>query len=142
MTYASVADLKSTIPPRDLELLSDFEGEADAPVDARLMQALSDASAEIDGYIAKQVNLPLADPPHVLNVICRDLAMWRLYRNLGHASERVSDLHDTATAWLRDLADGKVALGDDDTPAQPTSGGVAMTDGPDRLFTRDSLKGF
>ena len=43
---------------------------------------------------------------------------------------------------VRDIASGKIAIGDDDTPAQQTSGGVAMTDGPDRLLTRDSLRGY
>ena len=40
------------------------------------------------------------------------------------------------------IASGKVSIGDDDTPARQTSGGVAMTDGPDRLLTRDSLRGY
>lgn len=142
MTYASTSDLKSVIPERDLAALTDFEGAAEMPVDQRLQAALVDATAEIDGYIAKQVRLPLADPPHVLTVICRDLAVWRLYRNLGHDAERIKALRADALSWLRDVAAGRVALGDDDTPAQPTSGGVAMTEGPDRVFTRDSLRGF
>ena len=142
MSYASVTNLKAVIPARDLELLTDFEGGIDAAVDARIEQALTDASAEIDGYLAKQVRLPLADPPHVLNVICRDLAMHRLYRNLGHDTDRLKHLRDDAISRLRDIASGKIAIGDDDTPAQQTSGGVAMTDGPDRLLTRDSLRGY
>ncbi|MFI0477407.1 gp436 family protein [Paracoccus jiaweipingae] len=142
MGYASVTDLKAVIPARDLALLTDFEGGADAAVDARLEQALTDASAEIDGYIAKQLPLPLADPPHVLSVICRDLAMHRLYRNLGHDAERLKALRGDAIGWLRDVASGKVALGDDDNPPPPSSGGVAMTDGPDRQLTRASLRGY
>lgn len=84
----------------------------------------------------------LSDPPHTLNVYCRDLAMWRLYRNLGHDTERLKSLREGALSWLRDVAAGKVGLGDDDTAPTDTSGGVAMTDGPDRLLTRDSLRGW
>lgn len=142
MAYASVEDLKAVIPARDLALLSDFDGDDSAAADDRLAQALTDASAEIDGYLRRQVALPLADPPHTLNVYCRDLAMWRLYRNLGHEGERLKALREGALSWLRDVASGKVGLGDDDTAPVDTSGGVAMTDGPQRLLTRDSLRGW
>lgn len=143
MAYASAADLKSVIPPRDLDLLTDFDGGADATVDERLERALADASAEIDGYISRQVGAtPMIDPPHVLNVICRDLALHRLYRNLGHDTDRLKALRADATGWLRDVAAGRIALGDDTQPAAPTSGGVAMTDGPERVLTRDSLRGY
>lgn len=142
MPYASVADLKAVIPARDLQLLAGFDGgDADA-TDARLAQALTDASAEIDGYLRRQVALPLADPPHTLNVYCRDLAMWRLYRNLGHDADRLKALREGALSWLRDVAAGKVGLGDDDSPPVDTSGGVAMTEGPVRLLTRESLRGW
>ena len=44
---------------------------------------------------------------------------------------------------LRSIARGETAIGDDgDGDSTLTSPGVAMTDGPARLFTRDSLKGF
>lgn len=68
MSYASVADLKAVIPARDLALLAGFDQGDAAASDARLAQALTDASAEIDGYLRRQVSLPLADPPHTLNV--------------------------------------------------------------------------
>lgn len=142
MSYASVADLKAVIPARDLALLAGFDQGDAAASDARLAQALTDASAEIDGYLRRQVSLPLADPPHTLNVYCRDLAMWRLYRNLGHDTDRLKALRDGALSWLRDVAAGRIGLGDDDTPPLDTSGGVAMTDGPDRLLTRDSMRGW
>lgn len=142
MPYADVTQLKAVIPAGDLALLTDFEGTA-LPSDARLEQALDDASAEINTWIAKAVDLPLADPPHILAVICRDLAMHRLYVNLGHDSEAYKRLRDDALATLRGIRDGKISIGDDgDGETRQTSPGVAMTDGPDRLFTRDSLKGF
>ncbi|MDO5648860.1 gp436 family protein [Paracoccus sp. (in: a-proteobacteria)] len=143
MSYASVSDLKSVIPARDLALLTDFDDSAQVAVDDRLQQALTDATAEIDGYIHKQIrDVPLTAPPHVLNVICRDLAMHRLYRNLGHDTERLKHLRADALAWLRDVAAGRVALGDADRAPPPSSGGIAMTDGPDRQLTRDSLRGY
>ncbi len=60
MPYASVDQLKEVIPARDLELLTDFEHSGE-PSDTRLQRALVDATAEINGYIAKVVKRPLAD---------------------------------------------------------------------------------
>ncbi|WP_339696053.1 DUF1320 domain-containing protein [Celeribacter baekdonensis] len=142
MTYATVAQLKAGIPSGDLVLLTDFEG-ADTPSDDRLTQALDDATAEINTYIAKAVTLPLADPPHILTVICRDLAMHRLYVNLGHDAEVYGTLRKDAISTLKSIAKGDTSIGDDgDGDTELTSPGVAMTDGPARQFTRDSLKGF
>lgn len=141
MPYASVAQLKAVIPPNDLALLTDFEG-MDTPSDARLAQALDDASAEIDSYLGKVIATPLADPPHLLTVLCRDMAMHRLYVNLGHDMTVYDRLRKNATDTLRDIAAGKTAIGDDTGPAGLTSGGVAMTEGPERQMTRDKLEGF
>lgn len=142
MSYASVAQLKAVIPPRDLELLTDFEGAAE-PSDARLEQALVDASAEIDSYIAKVVSAtPMENPPHLLTVICRDLAMHRLYVNLGHDMETFQRLRSDAIAMLKSIGKGETAIGDDTGPAEVTTPGVAMTDGPEREMTRDKLWGF
>ncbi|ALF02105.1 gp436 family protein [Salipiger abyssi] len=142
MPYASVDQLKAVIPSGDLALLTDFDG-AETPSDARLEQALDDASAEINTYIAKVVSLPIAETPHILTVVCRDLAMHRLYMNLGHGSEVYEALRRDAIATLKSIAKGETAIGDDgDGDSALTSPGVAMTDGPDRLFTRKSLKGF
>ena len=52
MPYASVDQLKAVIPDTDLALLTDFAGGETAS-DARLDQALDDATAEINTYIAK-----------------------------------------------------------------------------------------
>lgn len=142
MTYASVDQLKAVIPVRDLELLTDFEGEGE-PSDARLAEALADATAEINGYIAKVVSRPLADPPRILMVICRDLAMHRLYLNLGHDMAVYDRLRKSAIETLKDIAAGKTAIGDDgDGPDHITSPGAAMTEGAGRHMTRDSLRGY
>lgn len=142
MPYASLDQLKEVIPARDLELLTDFE-RSGTPSDDRLVRALNDATAEINSYIGKVVTLPLAEPPHILTVLCRDLAMHRLYVNLGHDMTTYQRLRKDAIKALEDMRDGKSAVGDDgDGPSELTSPGVAMTDGPERQLTRDSLKGF
>ncbi|WP_349295241.1 DUF1320 domain-containing protein (plasmid) [Thioclava sp. 'Guangxiensis'] len=143
MAYASLADLKAGVPPRDLIQLTDFEGASDEVDDTRLQAALDDASAEIDSRIAKAVTLPLTTPPHILAVLCRDLAVHRLYSNIGMATEAQTKLRDAAISFLEKVGRGELALGGTgDTPPEVTSPGVAMTDGPERMLTRDRLRGF
>lgn len=146
MAYATVAQFKAGMSHDDLLRLTDFEGAADAVNDSRIQAALDDASAVIDSYTAKALGGRVLDPvPRILNVICRDLALYRLYVNIGHGSgnEAVTGLRDDALRYLKSVQSGDIALGDGTgVAAEVTSPGVAMTDGPDRLLTRDSLRGF
>lgn len=144
MSYASVTEFKAGIPARDLVALTDLEVDASGVVDdSRIQAALDDASAEIDSYIAKAVSVPLAPVPHILRVICRDLALHRLYVNIGHSMEARKSLRDDAIGFLKSVARGDASLGDGgDVAPSITSPGPAMTDGPERQITRDSLKGF
>ncbi len=149
MSYATVAEFKAGIPQRDLVALTDLDDGTGTVVDARIQAALDDASAEIDSYIAKALAADsLArmklEPPRILKVICRDLALHRLYVNIGHSMEARKSLRDDAIGYLKSVARGDAALGDgggEVAPEIPTPG-VAMTDGPARQLTRDSLKGF
>ncbi|WP_304616973.1 gp436 family protein [Paracoccus sp. (in: a-proteobacteria)] len=140
--YATLAELKAVIPLRDLELLTDFERDGE-PADDRLISALADATAEINGYIAKVATLPLIDPPRHLSVICRDLAMHRLYRNLGHDMASHDRMRRDHIETLRAIARGDLAIGGEPGGGEViTSPGAAVTDGPERLFTRDRLRGY
>lgn len=146
MAYATVAEFKAGMSQDDLLRLTDFEGDTDTVNDSRIQAALDDASAVIDSYIAKPLGGRVLNPvPRILNVVCRDLALYRLYINIGHGTgnESVTGLRDDALRYLKSVAAGDVALGDGTgVPAEATSPGVAMTDGPDRLLTRDSLRGY
>lgn len=144
MSYASIIEFKAGIPERDLVALTDLAVDAEGTVQDDLIQAaLDDASAEIDSYIAKAVMLPLAQVPRILKVVCRDLALHRLYVNIGHDMEARKSLRVDAIGYLKSVARGDASLGDGgDVPAQTTSPGIAMTEGPERQLTRDTLRGF
>lgn len=143
MSYASVADFKAGIPHRDLVALTDLDDGTDTINDDRVQDALDDASAEIDSYIAKAVTLPLMPVPRILKTICRDLALHRLYVNIGHSMEARKSLREDAIAFLKSVSRGDAALGDG-AGLQPeiVTPGIAMTDGAERQLTRDRLKGY
>ena len=141
MTYATRDHIKEVTPERDLLLLTDFDGAADAVDDTKLDAALTDATAEINGYISKRVTLPLPETPDMLRVVCRELAIYRLHANVGRVTETQEKLRDAAISFLKQVQDGKTSIGDDQDTVQ-TSEGAVTAEGPERVMTRESLKGF
>jgi phage gp36-like protein len=73
-----------------------------------LNQAISDAAAEIDGYLATRYQLPLLETHPALPRLASDIARYLLYDDA--APEKVEDRHDKAIAYLRDVAKGNVTL--------------------------------
>jgi phage gp36-like protein len=144
MTYATTADLQDAIPAQDLRLLTDRDGAADTVDISKLQAALEDANAEIDGWIAKRVTLPLADPPRMLNVVCRDLALHRLYVNASATvPDAVEKLREGQLAYLKSVSRGEVSIGDETSGDEiTTSPGVVLDEGEAPVFTRDTLEGF
>lgn len=148
MSYANVSDFRAGIPHRDLVALTDLDDGTSSINDGRIQDALDDASAEIDSYIAKALKdgalaRVKADPPRILKTICRDLALHRLYVNIGHNMEARKSLREDAVNFLKAVARGDTALGDGgDVAPEITTPGVAMTEGAERQLTRDSLRGY
>jgi phage gp36-like protein len=139
-------------PNRDLVQLSNEEPTQTTINSATLQQALSDATAEIDGYLESRFSLPLNDPPAVLPRLTCDIAMYRLQslrplHELADARKRYED----AVEFLVRVASGDVTLGlaaDNIEPASATGSVVTQAGGdasgvlPQRIFDRGSLKGF
>ncbi|WP_425092004.1 gp436 family protein [Tropicimonas sp. S265A] len=144
MSYAAPANLKARIPARDLRLLTDRDGVADTIDDTVLQGALDDATATINGWIAKRVALPLDPVPQTLETICCDLALERLYLNAGAPMpEAVTTLSENAMKFLKAVSEGKASLGDETGGEEvQSSPGVVLSEGEDPVFSRETLKGF
>jgi phage gp36-like protein len=136
--YATRADLEKHLAPEELIQLTDDDrdGAADAGV---IEQALADAQAEIDGYVATRYQLPLAETPALLRRVAVDLALARLYARRDLTTEARAKQHDDAVALLKRLADGTVTLGL--TPSSRATPPPSIVSG-DRLFTRARTRGF
>lgn len=130
MTYATAQDMIDRFGERQMRQLTDVrEPRLDAVNMAVLGTALDDASAEIDGYLAGVVALPLASTPEMLRVICVDLARYRLQHTT--ADEQVVQRVEAAREYLMAVAAGKVKLtlpGGADVPA-PGAGTVVFDTG-------------
>ncbi len=144
MSYATAQDVINRYPNRDLVQLTNEDPTAMTVNTAPITQALSDASAEIDGYIEGRFALPLADPPAVLNRLATDIAMYRMQtlRPL-HDIEDARQRYEDAVAMLGKVAAGELTLGlATDGKEPPVAGAVESVQGPERVFNRGNLKGY
>jgi len=132
MPYVTQQQLVARFGEEELIQLTDRAnvGAIDAAV---LNQAIADAGAEIDGYLAGRYQLPLAQVPSVIALYCGDITRYRLYDDA--ARDEVRKRYEDAMKFLRLVSEGKVRLGADE-PAAPAAGSVQMeTSG--RVFGRD-----
>src|SRR5260221_7178052 len=131
-------------PNRDLVQLTNEDPASSAIQEGPIVQALSDASAEIDGYIEGRFELPLANPPALLSRLATDIAMYRLQslrplHDLADARQRYVD----AIAMLGKIATGGLTLGLASGGGEPrTANEGEATLGARRVFNRKKLKGF
>lgn len=144
MSYAAPTDMTNRYPNRDLVQLTNEDPTVTTVNTAALQQALDDASAEIDGYLGSRFTLPLTDPPEVLSRVVTDIAMYRLQalrplHDISDARQRYED----AIAMLTRVAAGELTLGiapdGNETAISPVA---EIVEGAQRVFTRDTLKGF
>jgi phage gp36-like protein len=151
MSYASATDMITRYPNRDLVQLTNEDPAQTTVNTAALDQALTDASAEIDGYLQSRFTLPLTDPPAVLPRLACDIAMYRMQslRPLHDVADARKRYEDAVELLVR-VARGQVTLGlaaDNTTPAAAGSavtqaGGDSSGALPTRVFDRGSLKGY
>lgn len=144
MSYAAQADLEAAIDQQALIDLTDDE-KTGAINATRLTRALADADAVIDGYLRGRYSVPLATTPPFVRHIAVSLALYGLFERrahvLGGAPKWVADRFANAKDSLRSIRKGDLDLGVEPPPAA-SSAIAAEADGPDRLFTADTMKEF
>lgn len=108
--YCTQADLEQRFG-RDYVLSladRDRDGEADAGV---IDQALDDAAAEINAYVAGRYALPLPSVPPLLVRIACDVAIYRLAPGPGDVTDELRRRFEDAVSLLRRISSGEVSLG-------------------------------
>ncbi|MCE7510263.1 gp436 family protein [Alloalcanivorax xenomutans] len=137
--YATEQDIIDRYGLNDFLVVADHDqdGVADAEV---VDQALMDATAEIDTWLAAKYDLPLATKPSVLVRICADIAMYRLSDETALASELRQTRYKEAIRLLKAIAAGEASLGLPNPP--PSANGRAhLVSSTPRRFTRRSMRG-
>ncbi len=138
MSYATEQDLIDRFGESELIQLTDraAAGTVDLTVSGR---ALSDADAEINGYLAGRYTLPLSSTPEVLVRIAADMARYYLFGSA--VPEVVRTRYEDAVRLLKAIASGQVDIGVDALGNKPISSAGAQMVGEGKVFSRAD-KGF
>lgn len=142
MAYTTVAEIKKAISEEIVKQLTDDDNIGEI-VEANVTAAIARADAEIDGYCAVKYSVPFTTVPAVVAGLSLDMSLYYLYKRRT-VSEDVQKAYDNAIARLKDIAKGLLSLGVDPPPAASTTadGAECNKTASDRIFTRDTLKGF
>lgn len=138
MTYATQQNLTDRFGETELLQLADRDD--DGAVDAAIVAAaLGEADALIDSYVGRRYDLPLASVPPVLTNLACAIARHLLHKDFP--TEAVRKAYEDALRVLREISTGTAVL---DVGGSEPAGNevVVLTDGPDKVFGRDALKGF
>jgi phage gp36-like protein len=153
MAYCTLDDITKALEEATVIQLTDDEllkpaaiepGNPDhAAIVGRIEEAIETADAEIDGYCAVKYSVPLAPVPAVVSKLSVELAVYYLYSRRS-VPEKIEKRYDKAVARLKDIARGLLSLGVKPEPAASAAADSAEANktADDRVFTRDSLKGF
>lgn len=152
--FATLADLNARYPSELLTLAADeTTGLRD---DARIEAALSDASAMIRSvlqtrYTRAELDRPTPETSDVLRVYAMAIALYRVSVSFARSSERLEKGYEDALKRLQMIADGKGGLsfeGEEggDGALEPglagASSNMLIAEGPERVWTRDRLRGW
>lgn len=154
MGYCAVEDVKDLVK-EDLfnAILGDGYIDEDdteamekreADITLLIENAITDADAEIDGYLSARYNLPFQSPPAVLKKFSKDIAAYNLVSRIGideqDRDKTYLNRYNAAVKFLTAVAEGKIDIGTY-TPQTNAAVGFKMNSA-DRLFSRESLRGW
>lgn len=148
MGYCTVTEVKSMIKDDAMNAIIGDEyiedaTQREAKITALIEEAITDATSEIDGYLAKRYSVPLSSIPSVINKFSKDIAVYNLFSRMGidedSREKNYLNRYNAATKFLVLLAEGKVDIGITDTTTAAKSG-FSISSNP-RLFTRNSMRG-
>lgn len=140
MNYATVNDLCARYTRTRLDILTRPKTADGQPDDAVAEQALADASAFIDGYLAARFVLPLTVVPSLLKRQCCVVAWF--YLNESQPTEQITAAYRNTVRWLEQVRDGKTDPGvESRTAASPDGENLVQVQSDAPVFSRKQ-KGF
>jgi phage gp36-like protein len=109
-------------------------------IDATILgNALADADATIDGYLAARYTMPLSSVRASIPKRAADLARYYLYGL--QVPEKVQAAHDDAMAWLLQVSKGIIELGVDQPTLNAEVSSFSMSANP-RVFSSNLLQDY
>lgn len=145
MPYVIAADIIERYGQEFYDALADPDMDGNPDV-ARTERAVEDASSLIDGYLGTRYELPLAVVPQVVKRICIDIAAYHLCPDASAMTDIIEKRYEAAIKICKDISAGRASLGE----AEPKGGaldpgtigqGDVLVSGPERIMSRENLKG-
>jgi phage gp36-like protein len=143
MAYCALDDLKKLLPEERIIELTDDE-DLGTVNQARVDEAISQADAEIDGYLGERYSVPLTAVPAVVKKLSVDMAVYHLYsRRAEEMPETRKDRYRHAVRFLEGVSKGTVSLGADPAPGAPAESHAETNKSEDgNVFSRETLRNF
>ena len=107
----------------------------------RIAEAVDEASAVIDGYLARRYALPLAAAPRILGTWARAITRYKLHgdRISDASTDPVARDYRDAIRFLELVAAGKFSLGLDDPTAGAAAAGDIQINPGHKVFGREFM---
>jgi len=109
-------------------------------------QAIEDACAEIDGYLAKRYDVPFAKTPHVINKFAKDISLYNMVSRKGidegDREKTYLTRYNAAISFLTKVAEGLIDIGISLNQTEESAQNGFSMQSSGRLFTRESMKGW
>lgn len=154
MGYCSIEDVKDLVKDNLFnailgdEYIDEDDAEAmenrEENINLLIENAITDADAEINGYLSKRYKLPFQDPPAVLKKFSKDIAAYNLVSRIGideqDRDKTYLNRYNAAIKFLTMVAEGKIDIGAY-TPEVNSAVGFRMNSS-NRIFSRDSMRGW
>jgi len=149
--YLTAAEFVERYTEREAVLLS-AESTQNTVNTARLERGLSDASAQVDAYLARRFALPLRDAtslvevvPDMIKRLTGDIARYLMTGTHVRETDAIRNRYKDAIDQLDRIATGKVTMGVElvmaSSPSAPVGGASAVRSGG-RMFGDDALGGY
>lgn len=135
--YAAQASL---IKRYTLEVLESLAWANNALDEAKVQEALEDASQTIDSYLAGRYPLPLKVVPAVLERHCCCIARYFLEKN--RATDQARQDYEDSLRFLEKVAAGTISLGLSVDDEAVESENAAMIESAGSVWGREFAKGF
>lgn len=140
MAYSTINDILKMLSEADLiELTAETDAGAYDP--DVVERAIEDADAEIDGYVGTRYKVSRDPIPPVLRKYSVDIAIYNLYSRRQIVNEEWRKRYEDAVRYLELVAQGKISLGTGDSEPGAVNHAPSIQ-GPPRIFSRQSLKGY
>lgn len=153
MAYCTVLEVFGAIKESAYDALLGDEYIDDVEERKRRLQpfveeAIADADAEIDGYLAKRYDVPMSPAPRVLNKFSKDIAVYNLMSRIGideqDRDKTYLNRYNAAIKFLEGVAKGNISVGaggSGDTQEQAAQKGFRI-EHSERLFSRETMRGW